>query len=47
MASFYLEGDAQLWFQILEGELIHVTGEDHKPGIFSLFSPNQFEDPFS
>lgn len=25
LASFYLEGDAQLWFQMLEQEMIYVT----------------------
>ena len=25
LASFYLEDDAQLWFQMLEMELIYIT----------------------
>ncbi|GMN58129.1 hypothetical protein TIFTF001_027216 [Ficus carica] len=47
LASFYLKGDAQLWFQMLEGELTYVTWEELEHGIFSCFGPNQFEDPFS
>ncbi|KAL5549713.1 hypothetical protein UlMin_004944 [Ulmus minor] len=46
LASFYLDGDADLWFQILEHELIYVTWEDFKNGIQSRFGPNQFEDHF-
>ncbi|TXG66291.1 hypothetical protein EZV62_007566 [Acer yangbiense] len=47
LASFYLEGDALLWFQTLEHEIIYVTWEDFRPGILSRFGPTQFEDPFS
>ncbi|EXB30998.1 hypothetical protein L484_016859 [Morus notabilis] len=42
LASFYLESDAQLWFQILE-ELVYVTWEDLKRGVFSRFSPNNLK----
>ncbi|KAK0581846.1 hypothetical protein LWI29_018689 [Acer saccharum] len=47
LASFYLEGDALLWFQTLEHEIIYVTWEDFRLGILSRFGPTQFEDPFS
>ena len=47
LASFYLEGDAQLWFQILKVKLVYVTWEDLKRGVFFLIGPNHFEDPFS
>ena len=42
LASFYLDGDAGLWFQMLEQELIYVTWEDFKNGIQSRFGSNQF-----
>ncbi|KAL5569831.1 hypothetical protein UlMin_026406 [Ulmus minor] len=46
LASFYLDGDADLWFQMLEQELLYVTWKDFKNGIISRFGPNQFEDHF-
>ncbi|KAI9156198.1 hypothetical protein LWI28_002074 [Acer negundo] len=46
-ASFYLEGDALLWFQTLEHEMIYMTWEDFRLGILSRFGPTKFEDPFS
>ena len=46
LASFYLEGEAQLRSQILE-ELMYVTQEDLKQGIFSHFNTNQFENMFN
>lgn len=46
IASFYLEEDAQLWFQMLEQEMIYVTWGDFKAGILLRFRPNQFEDHF-
>lgn len=46
LVLFYLDGDADLWFQLLEHELIYVTWEDYKNEIQSRFGPNQFEDHF-
>ncbi|KAI9194751.1 hypothetical protein LWI28_008909 [Acer negundo] len=46
LASFYLEGDSQLWFQMLEQEQLYVTWEDFKNGLQTRFGPNQFSDPF-
>ncbi|KAK0587236.1 hypothetical protein LWI29_019561 [Acer saccharum] len=46
LASYYLEGDSQLWFQMLEQEQLYVTWEDFKNGLQTRFGPNQFVDPF-
>ncbi|KAH7516502.1 hypothetical protein FEM48_Zijuj10G0141800 [Ziziphus jujuba var. spinosa] len=46
LASFYLEGDTQLWFQMLEQEIMYVTWEELKNGLFTRFGSNQFEDQF-
>ncbi|KAI9169737.1 hypothetical protein LWI28_016981 [Acer negundo] len=46
LASFYLEGDSQLWFQMLEQEQLYVTWEDFKNRLQTRFGPNQFSDPF-
>ncbi|KAH7543989.1 hypothetical protein JRO89_XS15G0078500 [Xanthoceras sorbifolium] len=46
LVSFYLEGDGQLWFQMLEQEQLYVTWEDFKNGLQTRFGPNQFVDPF-
>ncbi|KAL5768283.1 hypothetical protein ACOSP7_014840 [Xanthoceras sorbifolium] len=47
LSSFYLEGDGQLWFQMLEQEQLYVTWEDFKNELQTRFDPNQFVDPFS
>jgi hypothetical protein len=46
LASFHLEGEAQLWFQILLHEGREVEWEKFKEGLFTRFGPNQFYDPF-
>ncbi|KAL5564909.1 hypothetical protein UlMin_028073 [Ulmus minor] len=43
----YFEGNAQMWFQTLEHEILYVTWKDFRNGFFSHFGQNQFEDPFS
>ena len=43
LASFYLEGEAQLGFQMLQQEMFYSNWEDFKNKIFSRFGPNQFE----
>ena len=43
LASFYLEGEAQLGFQMLKQEMFYNNWEDFKNKIFSRFGPNQFK----
>ncbi|KAK0571896.1 hypothetical protein LWI29_023257 [Acer saccharum] len=42
LASFHLEGDAQLWYQLLKQERITITWEEFKQGLHTRFGPNQF-----
>ena len=43
-ASFHLEGDAQLWYQLLKQEVAVITWEEFKGGLLSRYGPNQFYD---
>ncbi|KAK0591066.1 hypothetical protein LWI29_035200 [Acer saccharum] len=42
LASFHLEGDAQLWYQLLKQERITITYKEFKQGLHTRFGPNQF-----
>jgi hypothetical protein len=46
LASFHLEGEAQLWFQILLHEGREIGWPEFKEGVFARFGPTQFYDPF-
>jgi hypothetical protein len=46
LASFHLEGEAQLWFQILLWEGREIGWPEFKEGVFARFGPIQFYDPF-
>ena len=46
VASFHLEDDAQLWFQVLIQETLNATWEEFKPGIYATYGPHQFLDYF-
>jgi len=46
LASFHLEGEAQLWFQILLREGREIGWPEFKEGVFAHFGPTQFYDPF-
>jgi hypothetical protein len=46
LASFHLEGEAQLWFQILLREGREIGWTEFKEGVFARFGPTQFYDPF-
>ncbi|KAK0580835.1 hypothetical protein LWI29_006834 [Acer saccharum] len=46
LASFHLEGDAQLWYQLLKQEKESITWAEFKEGLFARFGPNQFVDFF-
>jgi hypothetical protein len=46
LASFHLEGEAQLWYQILLQEKREITWAEFTEGLFVRFGPNQFYDPF-
>jgi hypothetical protein len=46
LASFHLEGEAQLWFQILLREGREIGWPEFKEGVFARFGPTQFYDPF-
>ncbi|KAL5751083.1 hypothetical protein ACOSP7_025686 [Xanthoceras sorbifolium] len=46
LASFHLEGDAHLWYQLLKQELTIVSWEDFKDGLNSRYGPNQYLDFF-
>ncbi|KAL5790845.1 hypothetical protein ACOSQ2_005733 [Xanthoceras sorbifolium] len=47
LASFHLEGNAHLWYQLLKQELTIVSWEDFKDGLNSRYGPNQYLDFFS
>ncbi|KAA8538347.1 hypothetical protein F0562_027830 [Nyssa sinensis] len=46
LASFHLEGDAQLWYQLQKQENSVLVWSDFKEGLLSRFGPNQFCDFF-
>ncbi|XP_038985807.1 uncharacterized protein LOC103721475 isoform X2 [Phoenix dactylifera] len=46
LASFHLEGEAQLWYQLLKQEMGVITWEQFKEGLHSRYGPNQFFDFF-
>ena len=46
LASFHLEGEAQLWYQILLREEWEVRWVEFTEGLCARFGPNQFYDPF-
>ncbi|KAK0608232.1 hypothetical protein LWI29_027540 [Acer saccharum] len=46
LASFHLEGDAHLWYQLLQQEMPVVSWEDFKDGLNSRYGPNQYLDFF-
>jgi hypothetical protein len=46
LASFHLEGEAQLWFQILLREGREIGWPEFKEGVFAHFGSTQFYDPF-
>jgi hypothetical protein len=41
-----LEGEAQLWFQIILHEERDLGWAEFKEGLLTRFGPNQFYDPF-
>lgn len=46
LASFNLEGDAQLWYQLLKEESPIITWEDFIQGLHSRYGPTQYQDFF-
>ncbi|KAI9177558.1 hypothetical protein LWI28_016671 [Acer negundo] len=46
LASFNLEGDAQLWFQLMKEETPVATWEVFKQGLHNRYGPTQFQDFF-
>ncbi|CAN1289181.1 hypothetical protein LINPERPRIM_LOCUS20145 [Linum perenne] len=46
IALIYLEGEAQLWQQIMKEGNQRVTWEQLVEGMYSRFGPKQFQDPF-
>ena len=46
LASFYLEGDAQLWYQLLKQEMDFISWDEFKERLHTRFGPNQFLDFF-
>jgi hypothetical protein len=46
LASFPLEGEVQLWFQILLWEGREIGWPEVKEGAFARFRPTQFYDHF-
>jgi hypothetical protein len=46
LASFHLEGEAQMWFQILIREEREIGWPEFTAGLLTRFGPNQFYDPF-
>ncbi|GLT61288.1 hypothetical protein SLA2020_340070 [Shorea laevis] len=46
LASFHLEGEAQLWYQILLREGREIGWAELKEGLFVRFGPSQFYDLF-
>ncbi|CAL5416547.1 unnamed protein product [Camellia sinensis] len=46
LASFNLEDDAQLWYQLLKEETPIISWEYFKQGLLSRYGPTQFQDLF-
>ncbi|KAJ0021522.1 hypothetical protein Pint_31690 [Pistacia integerrima] len=46
IASFHLEDEAQLWFQLLKEDKLEVSWDDFKEGLYSRYGPNQYLDFF-
>ncbi|CAL5379765.1 unnamed protein product [Camellia sinensis] len=46
LASFNLEDDAQLWYQLLKEETPIISWEDFKQGLLNRYGPTQFQDFF-
>lgn len=46
LASFHLEGDAQLWYQLLKQDMSHLIWDDFRKELLSRFGPSQFCDFF-
>jgi hypothetical protein len=46
LASFHLEGDAQLWFQLAKPEMGAISRNDFKEGLHSRYGPTQLADYF-
>uniref|UniRef100_A0A2N9EXV4 RNA-directed DNA polymerase n=1 Tax=Fagus sylvatica TaxID=28930 RepID=A0A2N9EXV4_FAGSY len=46
LASFHLEGEAQLWYQLLQQETEIVTWEIFRNGLLARYGPTQFYDYF-
>ncbi|XP_011623312.1 uncharacterized protein LOC105420637 [Amborella trichopoda] len=42
LASFHLEGDAQLWFQLLKQESSSITWDDFNEALHSRYGPSHF-----
>jgi hypothetical protein len=46
LASFHLEGEAQLWYQLLQQETEIMTWEIFRNGLLARYGPTQFYDYF-
>ena len=46
LASFHLEGEAQLWYQLLQQETDTTTWATFKTGLLARYGPTQFYDHF-
>ncbi|KAK1300149.1 hypothetical protein QJS10_CPB13g01198 [Acorus calamus] len=46
LASFHLEGDAQLWYQLLRQERGLLTWQEFCNGVHTQYGPTQFQDFF-
>ena len=46
LAPFNMEGNAQLWFQLMKEETPFITWEAFKRGLHNKYGSNQFQDFF-
>ena len=46
LASFHLEGEAQLWYQLVQQEAETLTWAAFKVGLLARYGPTQFYDYF-
>lgn len=46
LASFHLEGDAQLWFQLIKQEGNNMTWQEFCEGLHARYDATQFQDFF-
>ncbi|KAH9763048.1 hypothetical protein KPL70_001041 [Citrus sinensis] len=46
LASFHLESDAQLWYQLLKQEAVYISWNEFKEWLHSRYGPNKFLDFF-